>query len=947
MDPVDSSSSSSQHSSTHSSRHSNWAALVQNYSETADDLEADMNDSELDDIDIASKLDCLHIEIVDPCEPVKSIDIKRPRFKADTPSPGTAPSLPLISIDHDNLSVQDLSKPEKLELRRPFHKWMRTIHRRATQQLTALSTDRTLQWQQLDSGSQSPNAVWRRPHHRKSSSGSSFAFVSAVRSASASVASVSAVTRSRRKIIRSQRLSSTECSSRASILGPRASEDSGVLEPQGLADIAATERSLRRRQVLEELISTEEAYIGDVRFLMNVYVTILASLPTEHVGLRSSINRNLTEIIELHEEILGELHRAVPHSEYTQVDINTPSTTSLNPTHAHGYGHRRWASLSAVPENNLEMSWLENVPGMLSEPQVAAEVSKVFAKKINRLFIYEEYGAAYEIMIKDIASAQQVMPDWETYQREPPRRAKKSLTTNDLLVKPIQRICKYPLLFSELLKYTPVSDCPNSHMEVDSVLTRLREATAEINRASDDVGMKATLEKTWLLQDRLVFPDRKLDAFSKKQIRSFGHVRLCGTLYVCWQTKDSVDGQYMVCLLYRDVLCLASAGKVDPIYTILACININEVRIEDTDNGRGLQCHTAPFSWKLVFECDHQMYEMIMTACTPREEMVWRSRLSRPAKETPEVRDPNVFSSLYLNIKSLGIVFGKPGKCTVARRISIHRATTVGPKSPLCQVVLKNTSVVRDAPNNTSVALSINRSQSLLTTNARLPVLAPARSERARLEALLADVWSREILPFPGMTARSRSENLVRSSASSVIRKLSVASIASSFTKRSGSLNQRGGSSEHIIINETSKRRDSGMNAAKSEDTDVEAEHNRKTKRQRTGYTPRDGKPNETAVLEPTGLSGVLRRRVPTNAEASETNTETIQSPAIRALSTSILLPRRSMSSRKTGSPSIETEKASKSSTEKVRKNCNRRPNIRQNESGGGLRRFFMIRRDS
>jgi len=53
-----------------------------------------------------------------------------------------------------------------------------------------------------------------------------------------------------------------------------------------------------------------------------------------------------------------------------------------------------------------------------------------------------------------------------------------------------------------------------------------------------------------------------------------------------------------------------------------------------------------------------------------------------------------------------------------------------------------------------------------------------------RLEALLADVWSKECLPFPGMSGRSRSEQLVRSSASTVIRKLSVASISSSFAKR-------------------------------------------------------------------------------------------------------------------------------------------------------------------
>jgi hypothetical protein len=45
-------------------------------------------------------------------------------------------------------------------------------------------------------------------------------------------------------------------------------------------------------------------------------------------------------------------------------------------------------------------------------------------------------------------------------------------------------------------------------MEIENTLIRLREATAEINRATDDTQMKATMEKTWLLQDRLVFPNQ-------------------------------------------------------------------------------------------------------------------------------------------------------------------------------------------------------------------------------------------------------------------------------------------------------------------------------------------------------------------------------------------------------------------------------------------------------
>jgi hypothetical protein len=72
----------------------------------------------------------------------------------------------------------------------------------------------------------------------------------------------------------------------------------------------------------------------------------------------------------------------------------------------------------------------------------------------------------------------------------------------------VQRVCRYPLLFAELLKQTPVCDCPDSHLEIEKILLRMRETTATINKATDDPKMKASIEHTWLLQDRVVFGDQ-------------------------------------------------------------------------------------------------------------------------------------------------------------------------------------------------------------------------------------------------------------------------------------------------------------------------------------------------------------------------------------------------------------------------------------------------------
>jgi hypothetical protein len=67
---------------------------------------------------------------------------------------------------------------------------------------------------------------------------------------------------------------------------------------------------------------------------------------------------------------------------------------------------------------------------------------------MNRFFVYEEYGAKYELMIKDAASTYRTMPQWEMYQKglealasslasinSQYDKSKKALTIGDLLVK--------------------------------------------------------------------------------------------------------------------------------------------------------------------------------------------------------------------------------------------------------------------------------------------------------------------------------------------------------------------------------------------------------------------------------------------------------------------------------------------------------------------------------
>jgi len=101
-----------------------------------------------------------------------------------------------------------------------------------------------------------------------------------------------------------------------------------------------------------------------------VYGTFLASIPTISTNLRTSINQNLCEIIELHEEILGELHRVVPNSEYSQLDYIQSSALMADKEHR--------------PLTNAigDTSWLQKIPGLTAEAHIAAEVARIFGQKV-------------------------------------------------------------------------------------------------------------------------------------------------------------------------------------------------------------------------------------------------------------------------------------------------------------------------------------------------------------------------------------------------------------------------------------------------------------------------------------------------------------------------------------------------------------------------------------
>lgn len=352
---------------------------------------------------------------------------------------------------------------------------------------------------------------------------------------------------------------------------------------------------------------------------------------------------------------------------------------------------------------------------------------------------------------------------------------------------PIQRIPRYELLFKDLSTLTPACDDPSSHAEIDDLRATLNEKALLMNESKNNLTHARSLEATWLIGDRLTFSTGQVPKSIFLQL--LGPVSLCGCLHIAYRSRDHrIKGFYVITILFGTSILLASSDEEQTRYSVLAGIALANATIEETDNNKGLQCHTAPHSWKIVFEQNAKMYELIFTACSAMEADAWRaytaSGIEAQMQLVADGKHPVPLSSpLTGDMKSMGKAFGKPS--SFVRRMPV-RAATIGPTADLSQVIITNTQAVKEAQGlKSQTSLQIPRSQSMATPS-HVHTLAPRRCDRHRLEDILADVWTRDLLPYPGMTRRT---DPLRAGANHVIRKFSMASITSNFSssKRTGS----------------------------------------------------------------------------------------------------------------------------------------------------------------
>lgn len=176
-----------------------------------------------------------------------------------------------------------------------------------------------------------------------------------------------------------------------------------------------------------------------------------------------------------------------------------------------------------------------------------------------------------------------------------------------------------------------------------------------------------------------------------------------------------------------------------------------------------------PYSWKVIFQNEDHRYELILSASSASEERCWKTELLKTSAmsqaELPTISlEPREFAFCFLPLVSLDAIDSRAA--ILARRTSVRSLSTNNPKRQPEHVVIKRTyNPLYDDEVRSRQEAGIVRTRSAVREHAPV-ILSPLRQDRVRLERKIADIFSREILPFPGMVMGRgdylRSQSLMR-----------------------------------------------------------------------------------------------------------------------------------------------------------------------------------------
>ncbi|KAI0164904.1 hypothetical protein GGR57DRAFT_216477 [Xylariaceae sp. FL1272] len=243
----------------------------------------------------------------------------------------------------------------------------------------------------------------------------------------------------------------------------------GSINVEQTSDLTAKERKrlFTRLEVVKELIDTESFFIRDMNIVEEIYKGTAEACPRLDDKTIKLIFRNTDQIIKFHSTFLVELKEGIS-------SIYTPRSHRNMPKETSGASSRA-PSLSGVSTSST---------GQLNDGKDReTSLGPIFIRNIEQMkMVHETFLKNSDHAAKKLIQIQEdpTVQVWLNECNEVARELTRAWNLDSLLIKPMQRITKYPNLLIQLLHETP-QDHPD-RPSLESAKVTLEDAIEEINK---------------------------------------------------------------------------------------------------------------------------------------------------------------------------------------------------------------------------------------------------------------------------------------------------------------------------------------------------------------------------------------------------------------------------------------------------------------------------------
>jgi len=212
-----------------------------------------------------------------------------------------------------------------------------------------------------------------------------------------------------------------------------------------------------RTEIIKEIVMTEKDYVRDLSIVINTFLIPIREKSILNAKEINTLFSNIEILYNVNKTVLEELEK---DEVAASIDINT-SNTSTN------------ASSSGSTTNNQ----FENT-----------KVGQAFLKMSHYLKMYTAYCSSQHASLKlleDEKVKNQAFRDFLDERMDDPTC--RGLPLISFIIKPVQRICKYPLLIKECIRYT-ADDHPD-RLILEEVDKKISDIVLNINEAKRSYDM--------------------------------------------------------------------------------------------------------------------------------------------------------------------------------------------------------------------------------------------------------------------------------------------------------------------------------------------------------------------------------------------------------------------------------------------------------------------------